>query len=186
LDEQLGLSAVIQNKGFPEAVSPEESYCLLDLLRSSQNRKELSELKRLFYVGCTRAKDQLILSATIKKGDIPPSTPLNWLIEALEINPDELTDGLWEYHFDKKIRIWRSYETYDQEASQIQSIQKSIKKLKKAMEVKVVKKKKPLFLFPINDQPKGEIFSATQLLTFSRNREEYFRPVSTWKIVCMN
>ena len=175
MDEQLGLSAAIRNKTFSEDISLEESYCLLDFLKMNQKKKELAELKRLFYVGCTRARDQIILSATIKQGQIPINTPLIWLLDALEMKTDGLNEGFWEYAENKKIRIWRNYESYEQETSQIQNVKKSLKAIRKMPQMKEVKEKKPLHLFPISDQPKGEIFSATQLLIFSSNKEEFFK-----------
>jgi hypothetical protein len=96
-------------------------------------------------------------------------------MDALEMKFDTLTDGLWEYGENKKIRICRNYERYDQEADQIQSIEKSLNALRRKVAIKENKHKKPLHLLPISDQPKGETFSATQLFIFSSNKEEYFR-----------
>jgi hypothetical protein len=96
-------------------------------------------------------------------------------MQSLEVKPDELKQGRWNYQIDNDIQIWRSYDRYDDEANQIRLIKNSVKKLRKLMIEGAEQKEKPLFLLPTKDQPKGEIFSATQILTFIKDKEEYFR-----------
>jgi ATP-dependent helicase/nuclease subunit A len=144
-DEENGLAAVINMNALPVDQVQEHSYFLLNFLRHKQRLKELAELKRLFYVACTRAQDHLILTQTVHEKGIAPDTPLSWLLTALGTTAESLSEGVWEYAPQKEIIIWR---------------------------------KSDLSQIPISkdyaDQPQGEIFSATQILTFLNDKDDYF------------
>ncbi len=60
----------------PEA---ENSSPLAEYIILKSNERGLEEEKRIFYVGATRARDHLILSATIKKEIIPNNSYLKWI-----------------------------------------------------------------------------------------------------------
>ena len=54
---------------------------------ASPDREQLAEERRLFYVACTRAKDQLILTHAAARGGRPTGGPSRFLSEAGLINP---------------------------------------------------------------------------------------------------
>ena len=54
---------------------------------ASPDREQLAEERRLFYVACTRAKDQLILTHATTRGGRPTGGPSRFLAEARLIDP---------------------------------------------------------------------------------------------------
>jgi ATP-dependent helicase/nuclease subunit A len=154
----------------------QESFYLYDLQKLKYKRKEIAELKRLFYVGCTRAQDHLILSGELSKNKVPSDTPLSWLMASLKLDIEELTEDPVQISPDLSIQIHRAY-------SEIGSIQekerkKTIQSLEKLNSIVMSEREEtvnPDFLKKSTDKPEGEIFSATQLMTFIEDKEEYHR-----------
>jgi len=56
---------------------------------ASPDREQLAEERRLFYVACTRAKDQLILTHAATRGGRPTAGPSRFLSEAGLISPPQ-------------------------------------------------------------------------------------------------
>lgn len=71
----------------PEA---ESSSPLAEYITLQSNERGLEEEKRIFYVGATRARDHLILSAKINKESIPNNSYLKWISDSF--NSDFTTD----------------------------------------------------------------------------------------------
>jgi ATP-dependent helicase/nuclease subunit A len=150
------------------------SYYLFDLLKLKQKQKEIAELKRLFYVGCTRAKDHLILCGELKDENIPSETPLAWLMGSLELTPQQLQDGQHNISPRLSMQIHKDYTEMGgiSERKSKKTIQ-SLDELIKDMPQNKNDIDEPAFLKITTDKPKGEIFSATQLMTFIEDKEEY-------------
>ena len=55
----------------------------------SPDPEQLAEERRLFYVACTRAKDQLILTHAATRGGRPTGGPSRFLHEARLIDPSQ-------------------------------------------------------------------------------------------------
>ncbi len=71
----------------------------------TDRKKDIAESKRLFYVGCTRAKDHLLLSGSVPKGEPDPfyekDNWMKWLHEALSLpwdgSDEDLSGELFQY-----------------------------------------------------------------------------------------
>lgn len=59
---------------------------IFNFLKHRAQKKTIAEEKRLLYVACTRARDMLILSGTLKNSLRKNMSYLNWIIDALGIN----------------------------------------------------------------------------------------------------
>jgi ATP-dependent helicase/nuclease subunit A len=154
----------------------QDSFYLYDSQKLKYKRKEIAELKRLFYVGCTRAQDHLILSGEISKNKIPSDTPLSWLMASLKLDLEELTEDQVKISPDLSIQIHRTYSEIGsiQEKERKKTIQ-SLEQLKSLVTTDMEEKTDPDFLRKSTDKPEGEIFSATQLMTFIEDKEEYHK-----------
>ena len=140
---------------------PEKDHFLLRLVQKRKRIKELAELKRIFYVGCTRAKDYLILCA----GKIVPETPSAWLHETLASDDEKspASDGNPVVNMIREfqpLHVSRTKSHFD-----LERLGENLFKQDDRQDVREVK----------DTIPEGEIYSATQLLTFAENRQNYFK-----------
>jgi len=166
-DEDWGLVSNINS------ISKEKnSFYLLELLKHKQQQKEIAELKRLFYVACSRAEDHLIVTSSFKENKIKSDTPLQWLIDALDISQEEIVASNFEKIESKLFKIWNELPEVEKSEKSSQSkaltsinILKSLK-INDAIQV-------PYHLNEINVQPQNEVFSATQLMIFSKDKKSY-------------
>jgi len=153
-----------------------KTYYFFEYLKQHQHNKQIAELKRIFYVGCTRAKDNLILSGSIKNKKSPKGTPLLWLLNALQINPIEAEAKRISVSDMGAIDIIYGYTKDDSDFKNTKDhVKSSLEALKVSGETNVDKTDSPIFLRPIVDTAKGEMISATQIMSFLHNPDEYFR-----------
>jgi ATP-dependent helicase/nuclease subunit A len=78
LERGVGISI---NDPESESTSPLAEYITI-----RSNERGLEEEKRIFYVGATRARDHLILSAKINKESIPNNSYLKWISDSCSTN----------------------------------------------------------------------------------------------------
>jgi ATP-dependent helicase/nuclease subunit A len=154
----------------------EKNYsALYHLQKAEDRRKELAELKRLFYVGCTRARDHLVLSGYVdekaKKG-----TSLALLESALPVERlFDLEEGAWEYGGRKTINVIRGYADSGGKADEkLANVIRSAKAVAGVLERGGDSGSEiPVLMQTVPDTPNGEVFSATQLMTFAQDPEVY-------------
>ncbi len=167
VDKKFGLLTKVPVNG--DYFSDYKSVPLISVSDYIETKKELAEIKRLFYVGVTRAKKYLFLSATLKKNNkFSPSSFMGLLIAGLNINLD-----LIEFIIEDDLRFLRkennSYKT-------ITKFYKTIIPIINEVELSEVKKSnideqirtKNFLLRKIEDTSKGEIISATKVASYSQ------------------
>ena len=136
-------------------------------------RKNLAEIKRLLYVGLTRAKNYLFISAELKKEEANKNSFLYLLLEGLdtEISANELNLSS-DVQFMKPVD--GEYKFYNNNVSLNVPI---IKKTEKVESIKLSEKpileNKIILTQKILDQPKREIISATKISMFTQCPVKY-------------
>jgi len=174
IDRELGMAVSFKSDDDYYSNSSKENT-LYNLLRLRQKQKELAELKRIFYVAVSRASDWLFLSASVKKEKSNKDSMFKWLEECLvkEGKTPYLPNLLNFEGFD--LRIVRSYETSDQNFSHSQGFGKMLESLRNHQSLPESKTIPIKLAQPIKSTSQSRIFSATALMTFVRDPEEYFQ-----------
>ncbi len=150
-----------------------ESAPIVGLYNLIEEKKEIAELKRLLYVGLTRAKDFLFITQT-DDGKIAKKNSFSALInEGLnhDLSDDTITLA-GELTFLQKTndKFINDIKPIEIEIPIIRNVDISVKLVEaKKNEIS----KKALFLSEINDQSEGEVISATRFSTFSSCPRKY-------------
>ena len=169
-DEELGLVTSVNNFD-GDGDSDKAKYYLMDLVRHRQHQKELAELKRLFYVGCTRARDHLIMTARCKNNKFPSETAAAWLSDILRIDPESTEDGALIHN----VRIGKSIPVSAKLSGEKRSWRENLDSLAKMVSRNAAAEEIIPELLPVADHPEGEIFSATQIMTFDQDPDTYLK-----------
>lgn len=151
----------------------------LKILRQKEIAKSDAEEKRVFYVAATRAKEHLILSATISetdKGFGKAKGFFKLLLDGLKLNSQELiekiTNGTFsittDLHYLKNQKVNSEKITFPVHFVLTKNQDEFTD------EIKVQNLQMPaLLLETIDSEAEGRIFSATQILTYLKNPDEY-------------
>jgi ATP-dependent helicase/nuclease subunit A len=83
LDQSLGAVLTVRDSAI--------QHWVYKLARHEQRERELDEEKRIFYVAATRARDYLILSASLEDRKTPANSYLRWIEQALDIDLRDLS-----------------------------------------------------------------------------------------------
>jgi len=171
LDGEMGMAAKYEAPDNREA-----EHLLLRLLKERQRRKEIAEAKRLFYVGVTRASNYLFLSAQIKNGKEPSKNVLlAWLHQAFLTQGTDILTAESVQNEDFQMEIRRSFP---QGGAQDQDLPVFLNKLNSFAEMltrPLPEQVVPDYLLPPQAQPGAQIFSATRIMTYLENPQEYYR-----------
>jgi ATP-dependent helicase/nuclease subunit A len=167
VDKKFGLLTKVPVNG--DYFSDYTSVPLISIRDYIETKKELAEIKRLFYVGITRAKQFLFLSATLKKNNkFNPSSFMGLLINGMNINLD-----MDEFIIEDELKFLRQE---NKSYKNIKKLYKTIIPIIKEVELLEVKegntdeqiKTKSFLLRKIEDTSKGEIISATKVASYSQ------------------
>lgn len=165
------LTKVPVNKNyFADYVSP----AVVDIYNFVENRKQVAEAKRLFYVGVTRAIDNLFITGTIIESKIEKNSFIDFASKGLNLDfqNEELTINsslqfMADSSHDFKITD-HPFETRIKINKQLQGIENNnIEKPKVTpfAEIKIDK---------ITDHEKNEIVSATKIAIFKQCPTKYY------------
>jgi len=167
VDKNFGLLTKVPVNG--DYFSNYKSIPLISITDYIETKRDLAEIKRLFYVGITRSKQYLFLSATLKKNHkFNPSSFMGLLVGGLNINLD-----LNEFIIEDDLKfLINENKTYKNVKKSYKTIIPIIKKIESP---DVTKSKtdeqfrtKSFLLRKIKDTSKGEIISATKVASYSQ------------------
>ena len=131
------------------------------------SKKNIAELKRLFYVGITRAKDYLFISAENKES-YPEDSFMGLCSEVLNINSSPSSFTLR----DSLKFLVRNGDEYSNIVKEISFTIPVIKKIDEYAEIfkneKVDEKREKIMIGEIKDKTKNEIISATKVSVFKQ------------------
>lgn len=171
LDGELGLAVKYETTDNQEA-----EHLLLRLLKERRRRKETAEAKRLFYVGVTRASNYLFLSAQIEQGKEPAkNNSLSWLRQAfLAQGTDILTvDEVQGNKFVMDIR--RNFPSGSEEEQDLKQFINQLNTFDDMLRKPAPEAPVPGYLQPPAAKPGAQIFSATRIMTYLQDAQEYYR-----------
>ena len=165
------LTKVPVNKNyFADYVSP----AVVDIYNFIENRKQVAEAKRLFYVGVTRAIDNLYITGTVIENKIEKNSFINFASKGLNLDfqNEELTINsslkfMADSSHDFKITD-HQFETKIKINTQLQGLENSSFEKQKVNffdEIKIEK---------LTDHEKNEIVSATKIAIFKQCPTKYY------------
>jgi ATP-dependent helicase/nuclease subunit A len=167
IDKKFGLLTKLPVNG--DYFSDYKSVPLISIRDYIETKKELAEIKRLFYVGITRAKQYLFLSATLKKNNkFNPTSFMGLLINGMNINLD-LNEFIIEDDLKFLIKENMNYKNIKKAYKSIIPIIKEVE-LPEVKESKIEEqmRTKSFLLRKIDDTIKGQIISATKVASYSQ------------------
>lgn len=174
-DPQLGMAFKVRSEAdFDEEIKPP----LYQLLRQRANEKSHAEEKRIFYVGCTRARDMLFLSGQFEPG-VRKDTCLSWVMHALGCA--EGVGGASEIIIPTTLKILRenSNESHIGEVPfglrvQINSPNSNKTFDENGTEILQDLSFDEVHIDPLEETIEGEYYSATQMRTFLECPSKYY------------
>ncbi len=165
VDKEFGILTKVPLKG--NYFGNYESAPIVGIYNLIEEKKELAELKRLFYVGLTRAKDFLFVTQS-EDAKTPKKNSFTEL----------LVEGIGQELSNEKIKIVGELEFLKQDQGKFTSFFKKIDlniPITRNIDIpetnfetnKISIEEKKLNLSEINDKSKGEVISATRYSAFS-------------------
>ncbi len=166
IDPDLGLSSAIRNT----EKDASEAHTLLQLLKALTTDKESAEKKRLFYVAVTRASNYLFMSAKYKEEKINDNSPLEWIARRIDISEE----GILKFP-EFEICIVHGYYQAVRDFKESGDYH-IIRTLTETVDnYKGDKNNIPQHLLPLKVPQPSQTFSATKIMTYLQNKEEYYR-----------
>lgn len=165
-DENWGIVAAPDGQG--------ESNAITRFVRNSKLQREMAELKRIFYVAATRTKDHLFLCGGSDKS-ISENSILGQLLNKLDLDfktEEQVIETGGKMGINIVREITGSAQTTEKATANIRKLIKNIESyLQKTP--KPDEATRPVSIRELKDSPKGEIFSATQIMTFLKDPQSY-------------
>ena len=178
-DPDLGLSLKIRD---PQNGYRESQPFLYELINFRRKQKDIAELKRLFYVAVTRARDQVYLVGSHGNNELARENCLAWTAAALEIDPEAPAAGEITPEGDLVIEVVLEGPALPAPDVTPQDVQAGLTRLEATVaeaEAAPAKQEEAhnryRYLRPVQDSPRGVTFSATQLLTIHADENQYLQ-----------
>lgn len=173
LDNEQGLVTKL-NSGMIKL--PNDDHVLLNLIKYRQKQKDLAEAKRLFYVAASRASNYLFLCAATEEPKPARDSALSWLNEVF------VQDGIDIWQTDKintsefEVSVVHKIDEAEKNEYEMSSLNNLLNNLKSVTNSGETESHElPEYLQPLTDTIGPQIFSATRLMTYLENPQEYYQ-----------
>ncbi|TAL68953.1 MAG: hypothetical protein EPN82_08555 [Bacteroidetes bacterium] len=178
LDDNLGLTFRMRIKDEMSNIDKEIITPVYYLASEKQNEAEKAESKRLLYVALTRAENNVIISGSInKKGQKGYNESFfKMILNSLDMEPENF-ENLKEISFYDILKCYYNNKFYDLRIKFPVSFAFNFSDNKYLDFENKVKEhqEKTVLLNKVSSQFDNEIFSATKLMTYHNNPDEYVR-----------
>ena len=173
MDNEKGLVTKLNSGIIKQA---DENHVLLNLIKYRQKQKDLAEAKRLFYVAVSRASNFLFLSAATEEPKPTRDSALNWINDVFAEDGIDIwqTDNIGDEDFE--LSIVHEITSDKGDKNKDISFDDLLNNLKSVINTsKFESDQLPEFLQPLTDTIGPQIFSATRLMTYLENPQEYYQ-----------
>ena len=174
LDTDLGLATRFDSADIDETHS---EHLLYTLLRHRQRQKDNAEARRIFYVGASRASNYLFLSANLRdEQNIESESALRWIDEAFTAQGIDLFESKGVQRDDFELIIHRKTELAADSEKETGRREKILALLRQELFApEDTAMPPPDYLAPIRQEVGPLTFSATRLMTYLRDPQEYLK-----------
>ncbi len=173
MDSELGMAVTFKSDDDYQGHNAHENT-LYRLLRLRQQQKELAEHKRIFYVAVSRASDYLFLSATVKENKAKSYSMFKWLQDSLVKDGKSASFADVLDYKDFYLNIIHGYDNDDVTQFDDKYFYQMINELDKDDPGIAIEADTHL-VRAIPAKIYGRTFSATALMTFNKNPDEYYQ-----------
>ncbi len=182
IDDDYGLGMKLCN---PEKSFKQEPTSLHNYIYERQRQKVKAEEKRLFYVAMTRAKNHLVLSATVNDfSKIRQNSWLAWLVNRLNLTQTELNQKHTTFTYNNQTFSMPIYTTPDDFVAQprppaagpaaYELVQAQLAEPIAESDIPAHTRTAIQHLAPLKQEPLTPSYAVTQLLAFSRCPLNYY------------
>lgn len=136
----------------------------------SAKRKNVAEIKRLFYVAATRAQDELYISASVMKNRIESNSFFEMLNSVYNVMDNKIV------FISDEIEIMLQENNYESKKEHCEleiKVEREIQDSTLENELTEIKSYDKIFLQKIFDKPKDEIISATKIAIYEQCPVKY-------------
>ncbi|MGD9898130.1 MAG: UvrD-helicase domain-containing protein [Calditrichaceae bacterium] len=173
IDTNLGFSAKLRSSGDGK---DSQDHLLHRLIKIREHRKQTAELKRLFYVAVTRSSNYLFLSSAVKKEKIEADSPLSWIFSRFGLDLPSINEIEKIETEEFIVPIVTGFDDTGTPESDYESFYKGLGRL---TQIAIGDEKHteitPEYLVALEGEVRGRTFSATQIMTYLKDKDEYFR-----------
>lgn len=170
IDSELGMAVSYRSEDDGEDNDSENT--LYRLLQIRQKQKDIAENKRIFYVAVSRASDYLFLSASSRNKKIKENSMLELFSACFKEEITELNPGMIVYD-DFEINLVTEYNQPGEKETSTISFKKMIEQLRSDSGIALSQDIKLAQQIPVETY--GRMFSATALMTYLKDPDEYYR-----------
>ncbi|MGC8897174.1 MAG: UvrD-helicase domain-containing protein [Bacteroidota bacterium] len=191
VDQELGIgfpiasSSNLLDRADEEASDQKVVPMIVELMKLRALERSAEEEKRVLYVATTRARDHLVLSASIGKRGVELNSPLQWIVDQFQI---DLRRGDQDVVLQTQVQrgshlhpIPHKLVIHCRDAESAFGEQESLGRIKRTFLDEETSRgfSGKIYVDSIPGQIRGEFFSATQIQLFYKSKKQFLESYRT-------